>query len=126
MESLWIETFRYHQWANAHLADQCSKLTDEQLQLTAPGTYGTVAATWMHLLGAEQRYIMRLGGSQPTFSEKNGFPGMAAIAEQLSRSDGELLDLAGKTDGDHMIHVNWQEGPARLPARIILVQALHH
>ena len=89
MESLWIETFKYHQWANAHLVDQCSKLTEEQLQLTAPGTYGTIAKTWQHLVAAEQGYIMRLGGSQRLLSGDDPFPGMAKIAEHLSRSDGE-------------------------------------
>ena len=126
MESLWTEAFKYHQWANAHLVDQCSKLTEEQLQLTAPGTYGTIAKTWQHLVAAEQGYIMRLGGSQRLLSGDDPFPGMAKIAEQLRRSDDELMELATTTDGDHMIQVNWQEGPARLPARIILVQALHH
>src|ERR1700688_4558876 len=52
MEALWIETFRYHRWANLHLLDVSESLTDDQLQLTAPGTYGTVATTWQHLLAA--------------------------------------------------------------------------
>jgi uncharacterized damage-inducible protein DinB len=126
VESPWIEAFKYHQWANAHLVERCSRLSEEQLQLTAPGTYGTIAATWMHLVGAEQRYIMRLGGSQPTFKESDGFPGLAALAEMLRRSDEELIELAKKSDGNRMIEVHWEEGPARLPATIILVQSLHH
>ena len=61
MGPLLIEAFRYNKWANLHLLDVCSGLSDEQLQLTVPGTYGTIAATLMHLLAAEQRYLRRLG-----------------------------------------------------------------
>ena len=99
MDSLWIETFKYHRWANQHLLEQCGRLSDEQLQLTAPGTYGTIAGTWMHLAAAEQRYVKRLGGGEPTLNERAEFPGMATVTEQLRRSDDELIELAGSTAG---------------------------
>jgi Uncharacterized protein conserved in bacteria len=71
-----IEAFRYHKWANLYLLDVCAKLPDEQLQLTAPGTYGTIAATLQHLLSAERRYLWRLGGSEGRFAVRHKFPGM--------------------------------------------------
>ena len=58
MDELLIEAFRYNRWANLHLLDVCAKLSEEQLQLTAPGTYGTIAATLLHLFAAEQRYLV--------------------------------------------------------------------
>jgi uncharacterized damage-inducible protein DinB len=126
VDSLWLEAVKYHKWANAYLADQCSKLTEDQLELSAPGTAGSIASTWVHLVAAQQGYVMRLGGSQRVMSSDDPFPGMEKIKEHLTRGDDELMELARKTDGDRMIQVNWEEGPAKLPARIILVQALHH
>jgi uncharacterized damage-inducible protein DinB len=126
VESPWIEAFKYHRWANAHLLEQCTRLSDSQLELTAPGTYGTIAATWLHLLGAQERYNMRLGGGEPTISGRDGFPGLAAIKEHLSRSDDELIELAGKVDPNERAEVKGDDGPVTLPKTIILVQALHH
>ena len=74
MDELWIEAFRYNRWANLHLLDVCAKLSEDQLHLTAPGTYGTVDATFLHLLAAEQRYLRRLAElSQETFAERAGY-----------------------------------------------------
>jgi len=126
MDSLWIETFKYHRWANQHLLEQCGRLSDEQLQLTAPGTYGTIAGTWMHLAAAEQRYVKRLGGGEPTLNERAECPGMATVTEQLRRSDDELIELAGSTKPDQTTEARWEEGPVQLPLRIVLIQALHH
>jgi uncharacterized damage-inducible protein DinB len=53
LEPLWVESFRYHRWANLHLLDVCAGLTGEQLQLTTRGTYGTIASTFQHLVAAE-------------------------------------------------------------------------
>ena len=86
MADPWLEAFRYNKWANLKLLDVCAHLTDQQLQLTSPGTYGSFAATLLHLVAAEQRYIKRLGGSKPELSEKSEFPGVTALREHAQRS----------------------------------------
>ncbi len=126
MESPWIEAFKYHHWANTHLLEQCSTLTDEQLQLTSPGTYGTIAATWLHLLGAQERYNMRLGGGEPTLSGRDPFPGIPVIRQHLTASDEELIQLAGRIDPRERAEVSGDDGPVTLPKTVILIQALHH
>src|SRR5207302_8953903 len=69
-----IEAFRYHKWANLHLLDVCARLSDEQLQLTTPGTYGTIAATLQHLLAGEQRYLRPMAGHEPEIQGEEKFP----------------------------------------------------
>ena len=71
MDQLLIEAFRYNKWANLHLLDVCAKLSDDQLQLTAPGTYGTISSTLLHLVAAEQRYLRRLAGTKPEINERD-------------------------------------------------------
>jgi uncharacterized damage-inducible protein DinB len=66
------QALRYNRWANLQLLEVCSGLSDEQLQLSSSGTYGSVAATWQHLLAAEQRYLRRLTGVDPQINESVG------------------------------------------------------
>src|SRR5260370_7575710 len=94
MEPLLVEAFRYNKWANLHLLDICAEFTDEQLQMTAPGTYGTIASTFIHLLAAEQRYLKRLGAGEPQISERDvPLPGIAALSEQAVHSAYNLIHI---------------------------------
>ncbi|HKB17416.1 MAG TPA: DinB family protein [Candidatus Dormibacteraeota bacterium] len=80
MGPLLIETFRYNRWANLHLLDVCARFSEEQLQLTTPGTYGTIAATLQHLLGAEQRYLRRRSGTSRKSTRTTRFPASPGCA----------------------------------------------
>jgi len=120
---LLIEAFRYHKWANLQLLDICSQLNDEQLKLTSTGTYGTIAATFLHLAAAEQRYVKRLGGSPPQLSEKSEFPGVDSLRDQMDRSGDELLALVGRVRPDDTTPA---EGTSHVRHWVPIVQSLHH
>ncbi|HET6312030.1 MAG TPA: DinB family protein [Candidatus Nitrosotalea sp.] len=126
MDPLWIEAFRYHRWANLHLLDVCAGLSPDQLDLTAPGTYGTVAGTWLHLLAAEQRYLRRFGGSEPQLKEKDGFPGIAVLKEQAARTGDELIESAARITPDDVVESKYDNQPVRLHLGVVMIQALHH
>ena len=126
MGPFWIEAFRYNKWANLHLLEVCASFTDEQLQLTAPGTYGSLERTLMHLLGAEQRYVQRLGGDEPRIRSKSDFPGVSALVEHARRSSDDLITLAGRTEPDEFIEEEDEDGRVRIQSGVVLIQALHH
>lgn len=126
MGDLFVETFRYHRWANLHLLDVCARLSDEQFELTSPGTYGTVGATLLHLIGAEQGYIQRLGGSPRRLTRDTAFPGVEALRREAERSADELIDIASQVGSEDELEADFQDGRYRLKKRIILIQALHH
>lgn len=126
MGPLWIETFRYHKWANLILLGACANLSEEQLHLTAAGTYGDLAATFVHLLGAEQRYIRRFTGEEPDFSEKNPFPGIAGLAEVASRNSDRLILLAERVKPEDILETTYDDRPYRMDAGVVLIQAIHH
>jgi uncharacterized damage-inducible protein DinB len=126
MDELLIEAFRYNKWANLHLLDVCAQLSDEQLQLTAPGTYGTVAATLMHLLAAEQRYLRRLAGTEPEISERAPEPRIAVLKEHAARSGDSLIDAARRITPDDTIDEERDGKLMRLHLGVVLVQAMHH
>jgi uncharacterized damage-inducible protein DinB len=123
---LLVEAFRYNRWANVHLLDVCVGLSDEQLQLTTPGTYGTVAATLQHLLGAEQRYLRRIVEHQPEIHERDPFPGIRAMTAIAERSGDLLVEAAERVTPDDVIDTQYGDVHFRLHVGVVLLQAMHH
>ena len=120
------EAFLYNKWANLQILDVCAKLSDEHLQLTAPGTYGTIADTLLHLFSAEQRYLRRLAGSKPEFSEHDPMPSVAVLREHAEQSGDRLVEAATKITPDDTIDEERDGQLLRLHLGVVLVQAMHH
>jgi len=121
-----VEAFRYNKWANLHVLAVCAGLSAEQLRLSSPGTYGSVADTFLHLFGAEQRYIRRLTGAEPRISEKDQFPGIAALIEVAQQNGDELIRLAGQNRPEDKLDTSYGEKRYRMDAGVVLLQAVHH
>ncbi len=121
-----VEACRYHRWANLHLLDVCMEMSDEQLQLTAQGTYGTIAATFQHLVHAERRYLWRLAGGGGRFSQRHAFPGLAALRELAAVNGDQLIEAARRIKGADVVVAKWRFGAYRVDKGVILIQALHH
>jgi uncharacterized damage-inducible protein DinB len=121
-----VEACRYHRWANLHLLDACAAMSDEQLQLTAPGTYGTLAATFQHLVHAERRYLWRLEGGPGRFSQRHRFPGIEALRELAAVNGDQLVKVARRIKGADAVMSKWRIGTFRVDSGILLIQALHH
>jgi len=127
VEPLLVEAFRYNKWANLHLLDVCKDFNDEQLEMTAPGTYGTIASTFFHLLAAEQRYLKRLGAGEPQISERDGmFPGIAVLRDHAVRSGDRLIEIAPRTSPDEAHEAKFSDGLFTLHSGVVVIQALHH
>jgi uncharacterized damage-inducible protein DinB len=126
MGPLWIEAFRYNKWANLYLLDVCAKLTDEQLQLSAPGTYGTIAATFQHLVSGEEHYLRRVNRSEPRIKESDEFPGIPVLRDLAASSGDRLIAAAERVKPDDAIDTPGDDGVYRLNLGIVMIQALHH
>ena len=126
MDEPLIEAFRYNKWANLHLLNVCAKLTEEHLELTAPGTYGTIYATFLHLLSAEQRYLRRLAGRKPEIDERAPAPSLAVLREHAVRSGDSLIEAARRVRPDQTVDEERDGRPMRLGLVVVLVQAMHH
>ena len=90
------------------------------------GTAGTIRETIMHLVGAEQRYVHRLSGRAPSYSERDGWPGAAALAAAVVQSGLPLIELAGRADPDQVLDIEYAGRPARLSVATLYVQAINH
>jgi uncharacterized damage-inducible protein DinB len=127
VDLLLIEAFRYNKWANLHLVDVCAKLSEEQLQLTTPGTYGTIASTFLHLFAAEQRYLRRLTGSVPEINERDQpAPSLAKLRENAVRSGDQLIEAASRITPEDAIEEEREGQLMTLHLWVVVVQAMHH
>ena len=54
------DAFDHHVWATLVVLDLLAPLSDEQLDTTIPGTYGTILQTARHLVGADRWYLFTL------------------------------------------------------------------
>jgi uncharacterized damage-inducible protein DinB len=126
------EFLHYNRWANLHLIDACRDLTPAQLASTAPGTYGSIYDTFVHIIQAEARYYQRLSGIQldPPFAWESA-PSLSEIRPYAERVSTALLEAA-----EHMQTTDsfrrdwddpeWQGQSARYKAVSMLIQAVNH
>ncbi len=126
MASILVKLFEYNRWANVRAVAACAGLADTQLDATVPGTAGSVRHTLMHIAGAEQRYILRLSGRQPTYGERDGWPGAERLQQTLEESGRALIALAERADPDEVLQGEYQGRPYSLPAATVYVQAINH
>ena len=119
---------KYNLWANRVLLDFCSELSDEQLDATTMGTYGTVRETLVHMLSSEDGYARRFSytGTPPTppLKEFPDFPGFDVLRQRAERSGNELIATAKQADLDQILMLDDGTYPAAV--YIILLQAVNH
>ena len=126
MASILVKLFEHHRWANLRLIDACATLTDAHLDASVHGTAGSVRTTLMHIAGAEQRYVMRLSGRQPTYGERDGWPGAGRLRQALDESGRALIELAERAKPDEVLTGEYQGRPYKLAVATLYVQAINH
>jgi uncharacterized damage-inducible protein DinB len=122
-----VDFYKHNLWANLRLLDACARLTDEQLDASAPGTYGRIRDTLVHLFRAEESYLARLTGQPPENRLRRGeFPGIEALRERARRSGEGLIAVADTVDPAQILQGMYDGEPYELPAIVPLMQAICH
>ncbi len=126
MAAILVKLFEHNRWANLRAVEACADLTDAQLDATVRGTAGSVRYTLIHIAGAEQRYVMRLSGRQPTYGERDGWLGAEVLRQALDESGHALIELAARADPDEVLEGEYQGRSFKLPVATVYVQAINH
>ena len=126
MASILVKLFEHNRWANLRAVEACTALSDAQLDATVPGTAGSVRDTLMHIAGAEHRYVARLSGRQPSYHERDGWPGADQLRQALDESGRALIALAEHANPDEVLDGEYQGRPQALPVATVYVQAINH
>jgi uncharacterized damage-inducible protein DinB len=122
--------FDHNTWANLKLLDFCEGLSDEQLDTSAIGTYGSIRDTLWHLVGAELSYVYRVNGKLPADppTRRGGFPGFAALNRVARWAGEELPQLAQSARADTLVEERSEDEKVvvRYPLASLMLQALNH
>lgn len=119
--------FRHNLWANTNLFEQCAQLSEEQLNATVIGTYGSIFATLEHIANAERSYWHRLKTGQP-FRKPEGArtPTVAELQISIQSSGAGLVEIAPTIQPHDSVEVNWEGTPRSVPGAVILTQVINH
>jgi uncharacterized damage-inducible protein DinB len=126
MANLISDLYRQNEWANLRLLEVCGDLTDEQLDATAVGTYGSIRDTLVHIAAAEAGYAFRLGGDESRRIQYDGpWPGFDLLTD-TARYAADTFIEAATAIGDDPIRGGPPESQWEYDAGVVLVQAFHH
>lgn len=125
MSELSAAFFQQNAWANRLILAACRDLTDEQLDATAVGVYGSIRDTLHHIVGAEGGYAFRLGHTGRRLMRDDPWPGFDTAGELV---DAYEQAFVAACDGDpgRIIRVGSPEEPYDVAASVLLVQAFNH
>ena len=119
--------FRHNRWANVRILERCAGLTDEQLDATIAGTYGSIRDTLQHIVTAERSYFSRISTGQPYRRPEDAPPlTLAEMTESVRTSGSGLIEWAPKVQANDTVQVNWEGAPRDVPKTILLTQAINH
>ena len=127
MPSNFETLFRHNLWANLRVVDFCSTLTDQQLRVVVPGTFGPPRETLGHIIANEYNYLDALGMAfDDRLPHGAPFPGFAKLREHIQRTGESLIQRAGDARDGEIHRVKFQGNEFDMPTIIPLLQTINH
>ena len=119
--------FSHNLWANLQLLEACTLLTQEQLDSTIIGTFGSIHDTFQHIAQAEEAYLHRIRTGQPIRRPEN-LPVMTLLEmiESVRKTGAGLIEWAGKVQANDTVRIDWDGTPRDVPKTVILTQVINH
>lgn len=119
-----VRQLHHDVWATERLVERCRALSSDQLELTVPGTYGTIRGTLEHIVGADESYLARLGVdvAEPFGSDADA--SLDEIAAHLARLKPTVERILAGPDFDPDRLMPTRRGP--IPAWVLVTQLVHH
>jgi len=121
----------HHAWATLRLLDRCLELSPEQLELSAPGTFGSIHATLTHTVRADGRYQARIAGDELARRPAEPPPPVASLRAEMERQARrwhELLDRLDELDPRVPAEPDFEPPYPEIAHALglLLTQAVHH
>ena len=127
MRTLVARIYDHHRWASVSLLEACLALTPEQLELTTPGTFGTIGATLDHVVRNHERFLAALRtGEDVHFRPAGGLPPVAELRDRMAAACDGIRELAATMDPEATIAGDRDGEPATVRAWVLIAQAVDH
>jgi len=122
------DLFAHHAWATRRLLDHCAGLTPQTLQASAPGTYGSILATLLHLVSADQRYLELLTGEVDEPRVREGMePTFEVLASHFARQTERWRRVITRVDQiDVTLPARGAWPEMQHAGNLLIVQAINH
>lgn len=119
--------FGHNRWANERLIDLCARLSDEQLDATLLGTFGSIRDTLQHIVSAERSYLSRISTGRPYRRPTDAPPlTLAEMLEWTRASGAGLIEWAPQVQPGDVVEIDWDGVLRDVPKTILLTQAINH
>ncbi len=119
--------YHHHRWANLRILERCVGLSDEQLDATLLGTFGSIRDTLQHIVTAERSYFSRISAGQPYRHPKDAAPLTLAEMTEWARTSGAgLIEWAPRVQAGDTVQIDWDGVLRDVPKTILLTQAINH
>lgn len=118
-----VELFKHKTWATLLVIEALQDVDADVLDLTTPGTYGTIRATLQHLVAADESYLATITG-KPAHPLPGEQVPLEALADRI-RELGPRWDALARDPGAPSREVTTGDG-WRTPAAVPIAQAIHH
>ena len=103
----------HHIWATRRLVDRCLELSPAQLELSTPGTFGSIHATLAHLVHGDGGLQCAAAGQELECVPPGPPPSLATLRADVERQAARWRELLEDAGIGHVVGV-------------YLTQALHH
>lgn len=119
--------FSHNLWANLRLLDRCTELSNEQIDTTVSGTFGSIRDTFQHITLAEKSYFSRISTGL-RYHRPNDAKTLSILEmmESLRETGEGLIEWAQKVQSDDKVLIDWDGTQREVPKTILLTQAINH
>jgi uncharacterized damage-inducible protein DinB len=123
-----LETiFSHNLWANLRLFEECNKLTDEQLDTSIIGVFGSIRDTLLHIVKAEQGYFSRIStGKRYSYPEDTSQMTISDMVAAVKITGESFIEWASKIKEFDTVRIDWDGTTRDVPKTIILNQVINH
>lgn len=131
MSDVLVDIFKHHKWANLKLIDACADLSEEQLQASAVGTYGSIRDTLFHFVENEFSYLTAIpeSGIDLAYADRvleDGWPGFSELRRMAGETGDLWIERAGALSANPVLHGERDGETWEMPASIFFTQAIDH
>lgn len=119
--------FSHHLWANIVLFERCEELTEEQLNASIPGGFGSIRDTLNHIMRGEKSYFSRISTGKQYHHPKNS-PDLSIkdMIVELKNTGAVFIEWAAKVNENDSVMMDWDGTMREVPKTIILTQVINH